>query len=589
MSIKTLQTVGQETRRLAIAGSSLACGDFRLKKLIAPLEKSGEKAPVFAKAAQAAANAIEADEKASAKALLDLATLTNAVLYTRGTAGMDGELEAWSESDFKLATQTSYRVLAPLIEALTKSGGGRQAIIEDAWKRGAFDDLRLVEPAVGALADSYSEIAEFMTKTVVPSFGPIVWPLVRRDFDIKGGKVDGRRLRVMIAVDRGRTQELCRQVVDEGKKELRLAAIEGLAGSKADIDLLLELSKDKTKDVRHAAYLALSRTPVAAALNVLKAALTKKGKEYELVEQVIPGADQTVFAEASAMTDELLERVISGELSADGWNRLISLLRGIHLRGEVTPKTLDLLVRTLPSVEKTPEEPKEPLFLRTLAGHIIADNGGPAEVDALAEVSKNMVDYELSTLLKATARNFEPDEVFRRFSAEFKDRKKGKAPTQRQRDILNSVRKACQAADKKWSLKWLELAIELDLFHAAKTLAIPGHKPLERYLTTLADAQGNIQVGSLSPVDSYEVVIALMMDSRHPRRLKYLEPYLLEQGAKAKSHLWRFHTAAQIALPDDDPEIWPKVEEMAAKLPENCANLIHTRLADLRANRENGD
>ena len=54
MSIPVLIEVYDEMRRLAIAGSAVAPGDFRLKKLIPPLEKSGEKAPVFAKVAQAA-------------------------------------------------------------------------------------------------------------------------------------------------------------------------------------------------------------------------------------------------------------------------------------------------------------------------------------------------------------------------------------------------------------------------------------------------------------------------------------------------------------------------------------------------------
>ena len=44
---------GTSQRRLAIAGSAVAPGDFRLKKLVQPLEKSGEKAPVFARVGQA--------------------------------------------------------------------------------------------------------------------------------------------------------------------------------------------------------------------------------------------------------------------------------------------------------------------------------------------------------------------------------------------------------------------------------------------------------------------------------------------------------------------------------------------------------
>jgi len=49
MSIPVLIQVYDEMRRLAIAGSAVASGDFRLKRLVEPLTKAGEKAPVFAK------------------------------------------------------------------------------------------------------------------------------------------------------------------------------------------------------------------------------------------------------------------------------------------------------------------------------------------------------------------------------------------------------------------------------------------------------------------------------------------------------------------------------------------------------------
>ena len=48
MSIPVLTQVYDEVRRLSIAGSVVAAGDFRLKKLIPPLEAAGQKAPVFA-------------------------------------------------------------------------------------------------------------------------------------------------------------------------------------------------------------------------------------------------------------------------------------------------------------------------------------------------------------------------------------------------------------------------------------------------------------------------------------------------------------------------------------------------------------
>ena len=93
MSIPVLIQVYDEMRRLAIAGSSVAPGDFRLQEAVPPLEQAGQKAPVFAKVAEAVRRLVESDEKTSAAALLELATLVNAILYTQGETGIAGELK----------------------------------------------------------------------------------------------------------------------------------------------------------------------------------------------------------------------------------------------------------------------------------------------------------------------------------------------------------------------------------------------------------------------------------------------------------------------------------------------------------------
>src|SRR4029450_7886974 len=99
MSIPVLVQVYDEMRRLAIAGSAVAPGDFRLKKLVAPLEKSGEKAPVFAKVAQAIQAVVDSNDKTASTALLELTTLVNAILYTQGATGIAGDLKPLDTSD----------------------------------------------------------------------------------------------------------------------------------------------------------------------------------------------------------------------------------------------------------------------------------------------------------------------------------------------------------------------------------------------------------------------------------------------------------------------------------------------------------
>ena len=93
MSIPVLAQVYDEVRRLSIAGSVVAAGDFRLKKLIPPLEAAGQKAPVFAKVAQSVTKLVESNEKTSSEALLEVSTLVNAILYTQGETGLAGDLQ----------------------------------------------------------------------------------------------------------------------------------------------------------------------------------------------------------------------------------------------------------------------------------------------------------------------------------------------------------------------------------------------------------------------------------------------------------------------------------------------------------------
>jgi hypothetical protein len=52
MRLALIEESAKEARRLAIAGSPLAVGDFRLKKLIAPIEQAGAKVSVFAQVAK---------------------------------------------------------------------------------------------------------------------------------------------------------------------------------------------------------------------------------------------------------------------------------------------------------------------------------------------------------------------------------------------------------------------------------------------------------------------------------------------------------------------------------------------------------
>ena len=268
-----------------MAGSVVAAGDFRLKKLLPALDAAGAKAPVFAKVAESARAVIEGPEDKSAENLLELTSLITAVLYTQGETGIDGTLEPIESINLGgSVSQTSARQLKPLLEALSSTGSGRLELVRDAHERGLFRDLRLVRPALNGLDDPYSEVADLIAEKVLPMYGKAILPELRAKYDPKGTKGHPRRLKLMHAIDPEGTRELVKQALEDGSKEVKVAAISCLGG-KDDLPILIEKAGEKAQDVREAAYEALAKIDDSAAVSTLAKALA--GKDFERVLSAI--------------------------------------------------------------------------------------------------------------------------------------------------------------------------------------------------------------------------------------------------------------------------------------------------------------
>ena len=226
MSLALIQESAKEVRRLAIAGSPLAVGDFRLKKLAAPLEQAGAKVPVFAQVAKAINDVMNGKESDSAANLLNLSTLLNAILYTQGQSSAEGEMrELETFASNSASTRTPARLLKPLVQALTSTGSGRFETVKSAVERGAFNDLRLLDPAIQALGDVYPELADLVAEKILPGYGPGIVLLLKSGFDLKGKKSDARRLQIMHELDPAGTLPLCKTALEDGSPEVKVAAI----------------------------------------------------------------------------------------------------------------------------------------------------------------------------------------------------------------------------------------------------------------------------------------------------------------------------------------------------------------------------
>lgn len=500
MSIAVLNQVYDEAKRLAVAGSAVARGDFRLKKLVAPLEQAGAKAPVFAKVAEAARAVVDGPEEASAGSLLELASLVTAILYTQGETGCPGPLEPIETTDLGGSnSQTSARLLKPLLEALSSTGSGRLELVKDGHECGAFRDLRLVQPALDGLDDPYSEVADFLADNVIPLYGKAVLPELRAKYDPKGAKGHPRRLKLMHALDPAGTRELVTAALDGGSKEVKVAAIACLGADPEDLSFLIEQASAKAKEIREAAYHALAAIDHPAAVAALEKAIT--GKDLDLAWGAVARSSNP------SLPDLLVSEIRKGlaELSnlsdktkaSDLIRRLYRLIAALPDRDHPAADalTLDLLARRreLPKVKGA--------YLSTLdvAEAVIARMvKGPKALQAvLARAHADMDDSELGRVVWVGRRVLPPAEVYELYSPYVTaGGKKGKGDAAAKREaVVNALggqyveASFFEAGDlPPLDPRWLDLAVGIKHLGLMSAAARPGHRAADAFVKAEYDA-----------------------------------------------------------------------------------------------------
>ena len=262
--MKPLYELQQELNRLFIAGSKFAKNDPRLQKHIPILKKLGEKAPVFNKLAQDVEELLQLDAQQSAEKLLSLSTLLYSVLYTQGTTTEEGAAVVDQVPNVALAdvnTQYSYLQLKPVLQALTQSNSGRLETVKDAYERGIFKDSRTFGYLSFALADKYSELADYIMEVVIPASGKAMLPFLVADFKLEDKVENVRRLRLLYKLGYAEVDGLIDKIFAESLPNLQAEAIAILSDKKDEKteDFIITLTGDKNKTVRGAAYKALAK------------------------------------------------------------------------------------------------------------------------------------------------------------------------------------------------------------------------------------------------------------------------------------------------------------------------------------------
>ncbi|MBX9624335.1 MAG: HEAT repeat domain-containing protein [Gemmataceae bacterium] len=585
MSIAVLAQVYDEARRLAVAGSVVAAGDFRLKKLIPPLEQAGAKAPVFGKVAEAAKAVVEGPEEKSAENLLELTSLVSAVLYTQGETGLAGEVEAIPSVNLggELA-QTPARLLKPLLEALSGTGSGRGGKVREAHQQGAFRDLRLVKPALNGIDDPYAEVADFLAQKVLPIYGTAILPELKGKYDPAGTKGHPRRLKLMHALDPDGTRELVKAALDPAakdvSKDVKVAAI-GLLGPD-DLDYLVEQAAAKAADVRVAAYRALARIDDPAAVAALGKAI--RGKDLEVAARVIAagGNDRLtdlLAAEAAAEVAalaKLKDRKQVGEKARRAVHLVMALPETAHPGADAL--TLDLFARRA-ELAKAKGDNYGGADVAAQAVNRMA--GGPRPLqEALARAHAGVDAHSLDDAFHAARRALPPADVFGMFSpylaAAVDDKKKGENPA---RDKRDAVAGAMNGRYVHWSYydqdgddgdaghrpppldpRWLDLAVRVKHLGLVNALARPGHAAAQAFAKSVFDEAVKKAKNPTVVVDPLTVLIRV----GHPDAAACLAAcYEKAVGKAIANTYWYYHL-----IPELPKEAAPVLEAVIPKIKD---------------------
>jgi hypothetical protein len=602
MSLALIHESAKEIRRLSIAGSPLAVGDFRLKKLIPPLEQAGAKVPVFAQLAKGISDLVNGKEADSASNLLSLSTLINAILYTQGQSGADGECDELEVFTSNCAnTKTGARVLKPLVQALTSTGGGRYEIVKAAVDRGAFGDLRLIEPSIRALDDTYGELSDLIAEKVLPTYGPGIVPLLKQNLDLKGKKSDARRLAVMHQLAPAETVELCKTALEEGSADVKAAAIACLGKHEDCLPLVMEQANSKNKALRAAALEALAQHDRAEVVKMFTDLI--KGKTLDILagpfrairsKQVL----QALLEEGRGVFDQL----VKGD--NEKLPRFSEILYCLVERKE--PEVEEFLLACLGQGEKIAKlkAPKnqaiEGADLLERLSSLLHDIGSPKALETVLARRDILPLASFSQVFRSALQIWPAEKVYSEYSA-FLGQKKGPAkekgeiigriiwaicqgraePDEYDEDEVGSAE--AQSLQKvQWDARWLESAIKTDEPMVVCCLAKPGDKAAVNYLLGLLEPKNKTTGSKLIPATGNTgLVIQTLARLQYPK-LTDLFLELLTRKTKKAQHVdydLQMLLSSVRYLPVTD---LPKLDGVAANLDEKFVDKYLEALEPLR-------
>lgn len=523
MSTALLQELHQEVRRLYIAGSELAAGDFRLRRLLPQFEQLGERAAVFKRLSEGISSLVEAasgQEPSPAIQLQELTLLLESVLYTQGVTVPDGEPVTLQSRPLSLDTKLPYRKLAVVRQALTTTGSGRYEVVTEAFKNGMFQDLRMLPLAISALNDPYAEIADFAMSQILPSYGLPIADYLIESFNPHGGKSEVRKLNVIGQVGGTKWLDRIYGAAVDGSDDIRVAAIACLSGHEEYTTALLDWTMDKRKVIREAAFAALAAGgSLQGGERLLEAFAAKKDRAL-VAEAVYSWPSVTLTEPLSSLfmseLHEALQEIGDKKKQETLWNEIQPFLTALsEQRNSQLDEIYSYVIQEYSRFVSLGWLP-----LIDQAARYLESAGSDKELELLRELEKQNSRY-LPNYFRAAQQLLSPEDLYKRFVGSTTTRLKAlvtKDSAQRAHQLLETLERQVMNAEQivydvpwelsrdrqhtswgmpstekiaeGWDPRWLDWFIDRDSLSLASTFARPGHAGVRSYIMEKLQEQG---------------------------------------------------------------------------------------------------
>ena len=309
-SLQPLYDVKDRLEAAAIAGTGLLDEDFRLRRAAENMKPLAAASPVFGKISAGLDRLLAAPAEDRPGLLLDVLSLVDAVAYTQGKSGMDGEIEPLPVAGGTYIP-ISYNQMQPILTALTSSGSGRVEAVRSAWENHPefFLDYRVLPALVAGLGDSYGEMAELNMK-ILKQAGPAALPLLKQGFDPAGNRAMVRRVEVIAALQGAESTPWLREILPDAKKDVRAAVITALGGDGDNTALLLDLTRSERGGNRDAALQALALQDGAEVRAFWEKELAEHSQSVKFLEP--SNADWAIDLVTTGLRQRL-EELLAGE------------------------------------------------------------------------------------------------------------------------------------------------------------------------------------------------------------------------------------------------------------------------------------